>query len=104
MFISFEIICWLLELMLLYFIYLELEQLLTLKGGEQMNTNEPTQYIKMKGEEYAFAAINLVIDDEAGWIEFDRINTKTNANVGHFQVTRDEVISIETRREQPPLM
>jgi len=58
-----------------------------------------TTFIKVKGQEFAFGAVNVVKQD--GWIEFDRINTKTGQVVGHYSVPLTNVDSIEERGAEP---
>lgn len=52
-------------------------------------------FIKVEGQKFAYQAINIVKQD--GWIEFDRMNTKTNQLQGHFQFPLSKIESIETR-------
>lgn len=56
---------------------------------------EKETFIKIEGEKFAYSAINVVKSD--GWIEFDRVNTKSGAVVGHLQFPLTKIVSIETR-------
>lgn len=57
---------------------------------------EPELWIKVKGQEYAYAAINVDRSQE-GWIKFDRVNTKTGEIAGGMEVSLSEVVSIEKK-------
>lgn len=57
---------------------------------------EAEKFIKVKGEEYAWGAINIVESDT--WIEFDRVNTKSGEISGHYKLKIENVDSVETRK------
>lgn len=56
---------------------------------------EKETFIKIAGQKFAYKAINIVKD--VGWIEFDRVNTKTGEVAAHLQYPMSQVESIETR-------
>lgn len=58
-------------------------------------TNSAETFIKIKGEKFAYGAMNVVTSSD--FVEFDRINTKTGEVSGHMKVNKSEVISIEDR-------
>lgn len=61
-----------------------------------MAKTEVTNYIKLVGEKYAYAALNVI--DSQDWIEFDRVNSKTGEISGHLKVNKSQIISIEQRQ------
>lgn len=60
-----------------------------------MTEPEKETYVKIQGQKYAYKAIN--INKSNGWIEFDRVNTKTQEVAGHLEFPLTNVESIETR-------
>lgn len=56
---------------------------------------EKETFVKVTGQKFAFKAINVIKGN--GWIEFDRVNTKTSEVAGHLQFPLTSVESIETR-------
>lgn len=56
---------------------------------------EKQTFVKATGQKFAFKATNIV--KENGWIEFDRVNTKTGEIVGRLQFPMSSIESIETR-------
>ena len=61
----------------------------------QNGTSEKETFIKIEGQKFAYKAVNIVKAD--GWIEFDRVNTKTAEVAGHLSFPMSKVESIETR-------
>lgn len=62
-----------------------------------MSENGKQTFIKVAGEKYAYCAINVTQNND--WVEFDRVNTKTNEVSGHLKVNKSQVLSIEDREE-----
>ncbi len=56
---------------------------------------EKQTFVKVTGQKFAFKAINVIKQD--GWIEFDRVNTKTGEIAGRLQFPMTSVESIEVR-------
>jgi len=60
--------------------------------------HEKETFIKVKGQQFAFKAINIVKAD--GWIEFDRVMTKGENEgkiQGHLSFPLSSIDSIEVR-------
>lgn len=60
-----------------------------------MQNEEKETFVKVSGQKFAYKAINIV--KENGWIEFDRVNTKTGEIAAHLSFPMTSVESIETR-------
>lgn len=58
-------------------------------------SDEKQTFVKIKGQKFAYCALNMVKAD--GWIAFDRYNTKTAKNEGHMEFPLESVEMIETR-------
>lgn len=64
------------------------------KAAEVFGTEKAT-FVKIEGQKFPYQAINVVKQD--GWIEFDRVNSKTGQVVGHLSFPMSQCIGIETR-------